>query len=91
MKGDTKMYTVKQVITILKDLAEKFGSDLQFHTNFENGECEFGEAWDFIKKYNFYRSLHSRYLIDMYYSFEDKKFKVIRLENGKLIITQIEG
>lgn len=50
------METVKEVITELKELAEKFGSDLQFNCQFENGECEFGEAFDFIEKFNFYRS-----------------------------------
>lgn len=85
------MYTVKELITEFKGLAEKYASDFQFHTNFENGEMEYGEAWDFIEKYNFYRSLHSRYLIDMYFSYMDKRFKVVRLEKDKLSITQIEG
>lgn len=85
------MYTVKEVISNLKDLAEKYGSDLQFHTNFEDGTTEYGEAWDFIEKYNFYRSLHSKYLVEMYYSYETKRFKVIRLEKDKLIVEQIES
>ena len=85
------MYTVKELISEFKELAERYSFDFQFHTNFKDGTAEFGEAWDFIEKYNFYRSLHSRYLVDMYFSYEDKRFKVVRLEKDKLSITQIES
>lgn len=81
------MKTVKEVITELKILAEQYGSDLQFNTKFENGEAEFGESFDFIEKFNFYRSLHSKYLVEMYYSYSDKRFKVIRIDKDKLQVT----
>lgn len=57
-KVEVDMKTVKELITEFKALAERYGSDLQFNCQFEDGTCEFGEAWDFIEKFNFYRSLH---------------------------------
>ena len=84
-------YTVKELITKFKALAEEHGPDFQFNTNFANGEMEYGEDRDFIEKYNFYRSFHSNYLVDAYFSYGKKRFKAIREDKDKLIIIQIEG
>lgn len=83
------MKTVKEVVTLFKEMAEQYGTDLQFNVRFTDGTYAFGESWDFLEKYNFYRFLHSRFFEEPNYSYNDgnTNFKVTKIEKDKMQIT----
>ncbi|MGL9747739.1 hypothetical protein IGI50_001655 [Enterococcus sp. DIV0170] len=83
------MKTVKELITEFKILAEKYDTDLQFYISFEGDEYELCEGWDFIRKFNFYYFLHSKYFKVLRYSYLDKRFKVTRMAKDQLKIEEI--
>lgn len=83
------MKTVKELITEFKILAEEYDTDLQFYISFTGDEYEFCEGWDFIRKFNFYYFLHSKYFKVLRYSYADKRFKVTREAKDQLKIEEI--
>ena len=85
------MKTVKEVVTMFKGMAEEYDTDLQFNVHFEDGTMAFGEGWDFIEKYNFYRFLHSKYFEELNYSYNDgnTRFKVIKIDKDELEIKAV--
>lgn len=85
------MKTVKEIVTQFKQLADEYGTDLQFNVQFEDGTYTFGEGWDFIKKYNFYSFLHSKFFEELNYSYDggNSRFKVIRIDKDKLEVKPV--
>ncbi|MGF2943561.1 hypothetical protein [Enterococcus xiangfangensis] len=85
------MKTVKEVVTLFKEMAAKYDTDLQFNIHFEDGTMVFGESWDFIKKYNFYGFLHSKHFEELNYSYDggNSRFKVIRIDKDELEIKPV--
>ena len=82
------MKTVKEVVTLFKQMADQSGTALQFNVHFEDGTMAFGEGWDFLEKYNFYRFLHSKFFEELNYSFDggNSRFKVTRIDKDELEI-----
>lgn len=85
------MKTVKEVVTLFKEMADKYDTDLQFNVHFEDGTMAFGEGWDFLEKYNFYRFLHSKFFEELNYSLDggNSRFKVIRMGKDELEIKAV--
>lgn len=85
------MRTVKEVVTLFKQMADEYDTDLQFNVHFEDGTMAFGEGWDFIEKYNFYSFLHSKFFEELNYSFDggNSRFKVIRMGKDELEIKAV--
>jgi len=79
------MYTVKLIMEMFEELAEKHEEDFQYGCYFKNGKREFGSNKDFKGKFNYENSLENEDFEVLHFGYDDTHLMIERKGDSYII------